>query len=57
MPVPGGAAAKALFGVQTALMEIDVVAQELANRVQEAGEEGQAAEGFGVGMGAKGKPD
>ena len=38
-------------------MEVDFVAQELADGVQETGEACQAAEGFGVGMGAEGKPD
>ena len=57
MPVPGGAAAEALFGVEAALMEIDVIAQQLADGVQQTREQGQAAEGFGVGMGAEGQPD
>ena len=38
-------------------MEIDVVAQELADGAQETGEQGEAAEGLGVGVGAEGEPD
>ena len=45
-----------MLGVQTALMEIHGIAQQLANRVQQAWELGETPERFRIHVQSKGQP-
>ena len=50
VPGPRRPAPEALLGIHAGLMEIDLVSQELADRVHQAGKPRQPFEGLGIGM-------
>ena len=50
VPVPRRISAEALFGIQTALMQIHIIPQQLADRVQQAWEQRETPERLGIHM-------